>query len=232
MTVGSVEKIELGADWTAQVTLGSNVDVDLPANAVAGDPAVRAAGREVRQLAPPADEKPRGRARATARSSRWTRTSRNAEVEELLGALSLVLNGGGLAQLQTINRELGGAGGPRGRGRSHARPARHVRRRAATSRRRTSTAPWTGSTASPRSCRRTATLDKASRHPPGSRSSPSSATRSSTMLREPDRPGRRRHAGHPGVSADTVADLQAARADPHPAQRGREGPGPPRSSCC
>jgi len=31
------------------------------------------------------------------------------EVEELLGAMSLVLNGGGLAQLQTINRELGEA---------------------------------------------------------------------------------------------------------------------------
>ncbi len=37
------------------------------------------------------------------------RTNRNVEVEELLGAMSLVLNGGGLAQLQIINRELGDA---------------------------------------------------------------------------------------------------------------------------
>ena len=33
----------------------------------------------------------------------------SVEVEEVLGALSLLLNGGGLAQLQTINRELGEA---------------------------------------------------------------------------------------------------------------------------
>jgi phospholipid/cholesterol/gamma-HCH transport system substrate-binding protein len=34
------------------------------------------------------------------------RTGRNPEVEEVLGALSLLLNGGGVAQLQTINHEL------------------------------------------------------------------------------------------------------------------------------
>ena len=34
------------------------------------------------------------------------RTGRNTEVEEVLGALSLVLNGGGVAQLKTITQEL------------------------------------------------------------------------------------------------------------------------------
>ena len=34
------------------------------------------------------------------------RSGRNPEVEEVLGALSLLLNGGGVAQLQTINREV------------------------------------------------------------------------------------------------------------------------------
>ena len=34
------------------------------------------------------------------------RTGRNPEVEEVLGALSLLLNGGGVAQLRTIAREL------------------------------------------------------------------------------------------------------------------------------
>ena len=34
------------------------------------------------------------------------RTGRNPEVEEVLGALSLILNGGGVAQLKTIAQEL------------------------------------------------------------------------------------------------------------------------------
>ena len=37
------------------------------------------------------------------------RTGRNPEVEEVLGALSLVLNGGGVAQLKTIASELNNA---------------------------------------------------------------------------------------------------------------------------
>ena len=43
------------------------------------------------------------------------RTGRNPEVEEVLGALSLLLNGGGVAQLKTIAQELNKAlDGPRG----------------------------------------------------------------------------------------------------------------------
>ncbi|MCS0635731.1 MlaD family protein [Streptomyces sp. LP05-1] len=37
------------------------------------------------------------------------RTNRNAEVEEVFGALSMLLNGGGVGQLNTITRELGQA---------------------------------------------------------------------------------------------------------------------------
>ena len=43
---------------------------------------------------------------ATATRSRCRGPGRNPEVEEVLGALSLVLNGGGVAQLKTINVEL------------------------------------------------------------------------------------------------------------------------------
>src|SRR5215218_6605214 len=60
------------------------------------------------ELAPPGGEEPTGRLGDDSRIT-LDRTNRNVEVEELLGALSLVLNGGGLAQLQTINRELGEA---------------------------------------------------------------------------------------------------------------------------
>jgi phospholipid/cholesterol/gamma-HCH transport system substrate-binding protein len=106
--VGRVEKIELADDWTALVTLTVDGDVDLPANAVAKIQQSSLLGEKFVELAPPGNEEPEGELRDEPRIP-LERTNRNVEVEELLGALSLVLNGGGLAQLQTINRELGEA---------------------------------------------------------------------------------------------------------------------------
>ena len=106
--VGRVESIELGEDWTAVVTLSVNGDVELPANAVAAIQQSSLLGEKYVELAPPGNEEPTGRLGDDSRIT-LDRTNRNVEVEELLGALSLVLNGGGLAQLQTINRELGEA---------------------------------------------------------------------------------------------------------------------------
>jgi virulence factor Mce-like protein len=106
--VGRVESIELADDWTALVTISVNGDVVLPANAVAAIQQSSLLGEKYVELARPGNEEPEG---ALGDGDRITldRTNRNVEVEELLGALSLVLNGGGLAQLQTINRELGEA---------------------------------------------------------------------------------------------------------------------------
>ena len=95
-------------DWTARVTLTVNGDVDLPANAVAKIQQSSLLGEKFVELAAPGNEKPAGQLRDDPRIP-LERTNRNVEVEELLGALSLVLNGGGLAQLQTINQELGEA---------------------------------------------------------------------------------------------------------------------------
>ncbi|UOY01039.1 MCE family protein [Blastococcus sp. PRF04-17] len=107
--VGRVEAIELDEeDWTAVVTITVNRDVELPANAVAAIQQSSLLGEKYVELAPPGNEEPRGRLDDDDRIT-LDRTNRNVEVEELLGALSLVLNGGGLAQLQTINRELGDA---------------------------------------------------------------------------------------------------------------------------
>lgn len=106
--VGRVESIELGEDWTARVTLTVNGDVDLPANSVAAIQQSSLLGEKFVELAPPGDQEPRGSLRDEPVIP-LERTNRNVEVEELLGAMSLVLNGGGLAQLQTINRELGEA---------------------------------------------------------------------------------------------------------------------------
>ena len=104
--VGRVEKIELGEDWTARVTVSVNGDVELPANAVAAIQQSSLLGEKFVELAPPGNAEPEGTLREEPVIP-LERTNRNVEVEELLGAMSLVLNGGGLAQLQTINRELG-----------------------------------------------------------------------------------------------------------------------------
>jgi phospholipid/cholesterol/gamma-HCH transport system substrate-binding protein len=104
--VGRVENIELNDDWTAVVTIKVNGDVDLPANAVAAIQQSSLLGEKYVELAPPGNAEPEGTLRQEPHIP-LERTNRNVEVEELLGAVSLVLNGGGLAQLQTINRELG-----------------------------------------------------------------------------------------------------------------------------
>ena len=106
--VGRVEDIKLGDDWTAVVTISVNGDVDLPANAVAAIQQSSLLGEKFVELAAPGNEEPQGHLENGSLIP-LERTNRNVEVEELLGAMSLVLNGGGLAQLQTINRELGEA---------------------------------------------------------------------------------------------------------------------------
>ena len=106
--VGRVDEIELGDDWTAVVTVTVNGDVDLPANAVAAIQQSSLLGEKYIELAAPGGVRSQGQLEDGALIP-LERTNRNVEVEELLGALSLVLNGGGLAQLQTINRELGEA---------------------------------------------------------------------------------------------------------------------------
>ena len=107
--VGRVDGIELDEEnWTAVVTIEVNGDVDLPANAVAAIQQSSLLGEKYVELAAPGNEEPEGRLDDGSRIT-LDRTNRNVEVEELLGALSLVLNGGGLTQLQTINRELGDA---------------------------------------------------------------------------------------------------------------------------
>jgi phospholipid/cholesterol/gamma-HCH transport system substrate-binding protein len=107
--VGRVEKVELDEeDWTARVTILVNGDVELPANAVAAIQQSSLLGEKYVELAPPGNAEPTGDLRDQPLIP-LERTNRNVEVEELLGAVSLVLNGGGLAQLQTINRELGEA---------------------------------------------------------------------------------------------------------------------------
>jgi phospholipid/cholesterol/gamma-HCH transport system substrate-binding protein len=108
--VGRVEKIGVGPDgWTADVRIILDSSVDLPANAVAAVEQTNLLGEKFIQLSAP----PSG-ADTTAQLSDGDlipldRTRHATEIEQVLGALSLLLNGGGVGQLQPIVKELGAA---------------------------------------------------------------------------------------------------------------------------
>ena len=102
--VGTVSDIEVGPDWTAQVTVLVNGDVVLPPDVNARVRTTSLLGEKFVELLAPRDPAP-GRI-ADGATIPLLRTSRAAEVEEVLGALSLLLNGGGVAQIRTIASEL------------------------------------------------------------------------------------------------------------------------------
>ncbi|MFI6496199.1 MCE family protein [Nonomuraea typhae] len=105
VAVGRVTQITLPKDgWTARVTMLVNGAVKLPADAEARLEQTSLLGEKYVQLAAP--EGSGGGALASGAHIPLKRTDRNAEVEEVFGALSMLLNGGGLAQIRTIAREL------------------------------------------------------------------------------------------------------------------------------
>ncbi|MGW1586229.1 MCE family protein [Streptomyces sp. NPDC002386] len=104
VTVGAVEKVELDG-WHARVRLRVADSVKLPGNAVAGLRQTSMLGEKYVALSAPAGTRPLGRLRDGDRIP-LSRSGRNPEVEEVLSALSALLNGGGVAQLKTITVEL------------------------------------------------------------------------------------------------------------------------------
>ncbi|MFE7465443.1 MCE family protein [Streptomyces sp. NPDC057499] len=106
VAVGRVTKVSLGSDsWNAKVTMRVNGRVELPANAYAHLEQSSLLGEKYIQLAAPAAGAAQGRL-ADGDRIPLTRTNRNPEVEEVFGALSMLLNGGGVNQLKTITTEL------------------------------------------------------------------------------------------------------------------------------
>jgi phospholipid/cholesterol/gamma-HCH transport system substrate-binding protein len=104
VSVGNVTKIDLDG-YTAVVTLQLRNDTKLPDNAVAEIRQTSLLGEKFVSLSAPeagASDTPLGDGDVIP----LDRTGRNPEVEEVLGALSLILNGGGVAQLKTITQEL------------------------------------------------------------------------------------------------------------------------------
>ncbi|MFI7675482.1 MCE family protein [Actinophytocola sp. NPDC049390] len=107
VAVGRVEKIELAKDnRTAVVTMLVNGDVHLPANAAAELRQSSLLGEKFVELRAP--DRPEGTLKDGAVIP-IDRTNRNPEIEEVLGALSLLLNGGGVRQLSTIVEEVNAA---------------------------------------------------------------------------------------------------------------------------
>ncbi|OEJ23555.1 mammalian cell entry protein [Streptomyces agglomeratus] len=104
VTVGAVEKVELDG-WHARVRLRVDDSVKLPGNAIAGLRQTSMLGEKYVALSAPTDTEPVGTLTDGAKIP-LSRSGRNPEIEEVLSALSALLNGGGVAQLKTITVEL------------------------------------------------------------------------------------------------------------------------------
>ncbi len=105
VAVGRVTKITLPDNgWTASVTMLVNGRVHLPADAYARLAQSSLLGEKYIELSAPTGG---GQGvLASGATIPMARTNRDPEVEEVFGALSLLLNGGGIAQLHTITAEL------------------------------------------------------------------------------------------------------------------------------
>ena len=102
--VGQVSQIDR-VGWHAKITMQVRKDLDLPENTVAEIRQTSLLGEKYVALLEPPGAAPTGRL-SEGDNIPLSATSRNPEVEEVLGALSFVLSGGGIGQLKTISTEL------------------------------------------------------------------------------------------------------------------------------
>jgi len=100
VNVGNVKKIERQG-WHALLTITLNGDVDLPANATATLGQTSLLGSLHIELAPPTDVPPEGKLHDGSLIP-LPNAGAYPSTEQTLAALSLVLNGGGVGQLQDI----------------------------------------------------------------------------------------------------------------------------------
>lgn len=102
VTVGNVIRIERQG-WNALVTMRLNGDVQLPANATATVGQTSLLGSLHVELAPPAGVTPEGRLHEGSLIP-LSASSIYATTEQTLASISLLLNGGGIGQLQDITK--------------------------------------------------------------------------------------------------------------------------------
>jgi phospholipid/cholesterol/gamma-HCH transport system substrate-binding protein len=109
VAVGQVTGLSVpDGSWDATVTMVINGSVRLPANATAQLAESSLLGEEYVALGPPPGVAPRGTL-ANGATIPLQSTTANVTVEQVLGALSLLLNGGGLSQVHTITTQLNDA---------------------------------------------------------------------------------------------------------------------------
>jgi phospholipid/cholesterol/gamma-HCH transport system substrate-binding protein len=104
VTVGTVTRIER-QEWHALLTMRIDGDVDLPANVTATVGQSGLLGSFHVELAPPDGVAPRGRLTAGALIPLSSAGS-YPSTEQMLSAISLLLNGGGIGQVQEITESL------------------------------------------------------------------------------------------------------------------------------
>jgi len=104
VTVGNVTKVEMQG-WHALLTMTLDGDVDLPANATVKIGQTSLFGSLHIELAPPVDEPPNGKLRDGSLIP-LSAASTYPSTEQTLAAISMVLNGGGVGQIQDITEAL------------------------------------------------------------------------------------------------------------------------------
>ena len=102
--VGNVTKIEV-QDWHALVTMRINGDVHLPANVTAKVGQTSLLGSMHIELAPPTDVPPQGELK-NGSVIPLPSASTYPTTEQTLASVSILLNGGGLGQLQEITQSF------------------------------------------------------------------------------------------------------------------------------
>jgi phospholipid/cholesterol/gamma-HCH transport system substrate-binding protein len=104
VNVGNVTRIEV-QDWHALVTMRIDGNVHLPANATAKVGQTSLLGSMHIELAPPTDQPPQGELEHGSVIP-LSAASTYPTTEQTLASVSILLNGGGLAQLQEINQTV------------------------------------------------------------------------------------------------------------------------------
>ncbi|WP_428343348.1 virulence factor Mce family protein [Mycobacterium sp.] len=102
VTVGTVTRIER-QNWHALITMKINGDVALPANATAKVGQTSLLGTLHIELAPPTDAPPQGRLQNGSMIP-LSRAGAYPTTEQTLSVASMLLNGGGLGQIQDITK--------------------------------------------------------------------------------------------------------------------------------
>jgi phospholipid/cholesterol/gamma-HCH transport system substrate-binding protein len=105
VTVGEVVDLKR-VGWHAEALLRIQDDVDLPADVSADIRQTSLLGEKYVALVPAEGASAGGGRLEDGTTIPLAATGRNPELEEVLGALSFLLNGGGVGQLSTITREI------------------------------------------------------------------------------------------------------------------------------